>query len=327
MGLRTQLLNTIRNLDNNANLAQEHWMRSGYKGFRDQMYSYIEQSKKLKDTVLNSEREEFYAAQHMLVVGCGFVGNTVADYIEKTSTVKVSRIDPLVYPTNHIVDYKTATCAIVAVPTPSLDNDACDDSIVRSVIDELMLLNKDIHILLKSTVSPDMMSTYPSNVTYCPEFLRAETAKEDFDKQTTLILGVADVNGTEASFWESMLVESMGAEKYWLTDRNTASMVKYVHNSWLATKVAFFHEVYSKTQEFDYNYDKMTDILAGFENIGPSHMNAPNSKGTLGFSGYCFPKDTLAFHKFTGSDILKQVIDTNNELLNLDTGKSNWKAT
>jgi UDP-N-acetyl-D-mannosaminuronate dehydrogenase len=293
MGLRNKLMSTIRNLDNNANIAQEHWMRSGYKGFREQMNSYITQSNKLKTRVQESEHDKFYAAQHMLVVGCGFVGNTFADYIEKTSAVKVSRIDPIVYPTNHIVDHVTVTCAVVAVPTPSLDNNACDDSIVRSVIDELMLLNKDIHILLKSTVSPDMMSKYPSNVTYCPEFLRAATAKEDFDKQTTLILGVADVNGTEASFWESMLVESMGAEKYWLTDRNTASMVKYVHNSWLATKVAFFHEVYSKTHEFDYNYDKMTDILGTFENIGPSHMKAENEKGTLGFSGHCFPKDTL----------------------------------
>jgi UDP-N-acetyl-D-mannosaminuronate dehydrogenase len=317
MGLRKTLLSTIRNLDNNANLAQEHWMRSGYNGFRDQMNSYINQSNKLKTQVQESEHDEFYAAHHMLVVGCGFVGNTFADYIEKTSTVKLSRIDPIVHPGYDIADHTTATCAIVAVPTPSLDNNACDDSIVRSVIDELMLLNKDIHILLKSTVSPDMMSKYPSNVTYCPEFLRATTAKEDFDKQKTLILGVADKSGPESRFWELMLVESMSPEKYWLTDRNTASMVKYVHNSWLATKVAFFHEVHSKTQEFDYDYGNMTDILADFENIGPSHMTAPNSEGTLGFSGHCFPKDTLAFHQFTGSNILKQVIDTNNELLKL----------
>ena len=51
MGLRTKLLSTIRNLDNNANIAQDHWMRSGYNGFRDQMYSYIDQSNKLKEEV------------------------------------------------------------------------------------------------------------------------------------------------------------------------------------------------------------------------------------------------------------------------------------
>jgi|TARA_R110000796_G_scaffold183971_3_gene300559 UDP-glucose 6-dehydrogenase len=315
MGLRTKLLSTIRNLDNNANIAQDHWMRSGYNGFRDQMYSYIDQSNKLKEEVLDSERDEFNAAQHMLVVGCGFVGNTVADYIETNSVVKVTRIDPIVYPDNIISDYTTATCAIVAVPTPSLDNNKCDDSIVRSVIDQLMLLNKDIHILLKSTVSPEMMSTYPSNVTYCPEFLRAETAKEDFDNQKTLVIGVADNTGTASKLWESILYTTMNPDKYWLTDRNTACMVKYVHNTWLATKVAFFHEVYSKTKELDYDYSIMTDILSGFENIGPSHMKAENEKGTLGFAGHCFPKDILAFHEFTGSSILKQVIDTNNELL------------
>jgi len=317
MGLRTKLKGIIRNLDNNANIAQEHWMRSGYKGFRDQMYSYIDQSNHWKLQIQESEHDEFYETQHMLVVGCGFVGNTFADYIEKTSKVKVSRIDPVVYPNNHIEDYKTATCAIVAVPTPSLDNGECDDSIVRSVIDELMTLNNDIHILLKSTVSPDMMSKYPDNVTYCPEFLRAETAKEDFDNQKTLIIGVADKSATEGYYWEKMLLGPLNPTKFMITDRNTASMIKYVHNTWLATKVAFFHEVYDKTKDFDYDYNHMINILATFENIGPSHMQAQNCKGTLGFSGYCFPKDTLAFQKFTGSNILKQVIDTNNELLKL----------
>jgi len=322
MGLRTKLLTTIRNLDNNANLAQDHWMRSGYKGFKDQMYSYIDQSNRLKKEVLDSEKIEFSQAQHMLVVGCGFVGKTFADYIEDVTEVTVTRIDPKVHPDNIISDYTTATCAIVAVPTPSLDNNQCDDSIVRSVIDELMSLNENIHILLKSTVSPDMMSKYPTNVTYCPEFLRAETAKEDFDNQKTLIIGVANGCRIEGEFWERVLCPALNPTKFWLTDRNTSCMVKYVHNTWLATKVAFFHEVYSKTTEFDYNYSTMTDILADFENVGPSHMKAENENGTLGFSGYCFPKDTLAFHEFTGSSILKQVIDTNNELLEINANEN-----
>jgi UDP-glucose 6-dehydrogenase len=60
----------------------------------------------------------------------------------------------------------------------------------------------------------------------------------------------------------------------------------------------------------------MVNILAKFENIGPSHMMAPNDDGGLGFGGHCFPKDTEAFLDFTNSEILKQVIDTNNKLKN-----------
>jgi UDP-glucose 6-dehydrogenase len=58
----------------------------------------------------------------------------------------------------------------------------------------------------------------------------------------------------------------------------------------------------------------MIDILAKFENIGPSHMQAPNDEGLLGYGGHCFPKDTQAFYDFTNSDIMKQVIEVNNRL-------------
>ena len=43
-------------------------------------------------------------------------------------------------------------------------------------------------------------------------------------------------------------------------------------------------------------------------------MSAPNDDGGLGFGGHCFPKDIEAFLNFTKSEILKQVIDTNNKL-------------
>ena len=90
-------------------------------------------------------------------------------------------------------------------------------------------------------------------------------------------------------------------------------MVKYVHNSWLATKVAFFHELMNNIGD-KYNHTDMIDILGKFENIGPSHMSAPNDDGGLGFGGHCFPKDTEAFLDFTDSEILRKVIEVNNKL-------------
>jgi len=63
-----------------------------------------------------------------------------------------------------------------------------------------------------------------------------------------------------------------------------------------------------------YNHTEMIDILGKFENIGPSHMSAPNDDGGLGFGGHCFPKDTEAFLNFTDSEILRKVIEVNNKL-------------
>jgi len=73
----------------------------------------------------------------------------------------------------------------------------------------------------------------------------------------------------------------------------------------------------------EYNHETMINILSKFENIGPSHMSAPNDEGGLGYSGHCFPKDTEAFLEFSDSDILRQVIKTNNKLRGLDDNTRN----
>lgn len=238
----------------------------------------------------------------ILVIGCGFVGDAVASSLESQGR-DVTRIDPK-YNDNKIEDYKDALGAVVCVPTPTV-NGVCDDSIVQQVISEL----GDMRIMLKCTVPPDMLETYPSNVTYNPEFLKAKSAKEDFEKQETFILGGG--KQLDCYFWEQQF-SYLPNVNFKYTDRKTASMVKYMHNCWLATKVAFFHEVMYNTDK-NYNHEDMVSILSTFENIGPSHMNL-NDEGKLGFGGHCFPKDTEAFLDYTNSDILRQVVETNNRL-------------
>lgn len=238
----------------------------------------------------------------LLVIGCGFVGETVAQSLEENGHTIV-RIDPALND-NKISDYiNDASGAVVAVPTPTVDG-VCDDSAIRDVLPQL----GDKKVLLKCTVPPDMLATYPDNVTYNPEFLRAKTAKEDFINQKTFVLGGREL---DCYFWEQTF--SYLHVKFMKTDRSTASMVKYMNNCWLAMKVAFFHEVFDNLNG-SYNHADMTKILATFDRIGHSHMDM-NDEGKLGFGGHCFPKDTEAFLDYSNSEILRQVIETNNKLL------------
>ena len=249
---------------------------------------------------------------NIAVIGCGFVGGTVADFLEG-HLVNVSRVDPNLYPHTEISrGIKDCDAFIVCVPTPENKDGTCDDSIVKLVIEEL---DTDKPILLKSTVTPDLMEKYPSNITYNPEFLRANSAKEDFQKQEVFILG--GENEEHMQFWENLIVPHLDRPiTIKRMSRTTASMIKYTHNAWLATKVAFFHELFLNTRRMeDFNYSELTSTLGNMKNIGNSHMIAPNSEGTFGYGGHCFPKDVKALTTLTDHSILKQLIKSNEELL------------
>ena len=239
------------------------------------------------------------------VIGCGFVGATVANYLEK-HLVEVYRVDPKYYDTTVFDIRETCEAFIVCVPTPEGKDGVCDDSAIVQVINQL---DTQKSILLKSTVTPDLMREYPSNVTYNPEFLRALHAEKDFENQELFILGGEDQE--QITFWSNLF--SHLNTKVVVTNRTTASMIKYTHNAWLATKVAFFHEIFANAPK-DMNYSMMTSTLAQIKNIGPSHMIVPSDAGTLGYGGHCFPKDVKALTNIIDHSILEQTIITNKRL-------------
>lgn len=250
---------------------------------------------------------------NIAVIGCGFVGSTVADFLE-SHLVNVWRIDPNLYPNTRLENIKANIEAfIICVPTPEGEDGSCDDSIVKQVIEEL---DTDKPILLKSTVTPDLLEKYPSNVVYNPEFLRANSAKKDFAEQELFILGAINpAFGEQLDFWSNLFMPFLHNTLEKRMTRTDAAMIKYTHNAWLATKVAFFHELFLNTKHMkDFNYSELTSTLGYMKNIGPSHMIAPNFDGKLGFGGHCFPKDVKALTKTVKHSILNKVIETNKEL-------------
>ena len=238
----------------------------------------------------------------ILIIGCGHVGSTIADILEDVGQ-EIIRIDPKLND-NKISDFKDrADGAIIAVPTPTI-NGECDVSMVDKAVTEL----GDMRILIKSTVLPNLLEKYHDKVIYSPEFLREEHAVEDYEKQKCVVWGGEKL---QIVWWMNRFQDV--SKQNAITDRATASMVKYVYNCWLASKVTFFHELYANSKHF-YNYMDMVGILGAFENIGPSHMKVPVGAPKLGFDGNCFPKDMEAFTSFSNSEILKKVIEVNKML-------------
>lgn len=86
-------------------------------------------------------------------------------------------------------------------------------------------------------------------------------------------------------------------------DLQTASFIKYSINTFLASKVIFFNELFSLYEEIGANdsWETVIHAISRDKRIGDSHMNVPGHDGRKGFGGACFPKDSLALLKFAKS--------------------------
>ena len=235
----------------------------------------------------------------LAVIGCGFVGGTIANALENAGN-DVVRIDPK-YNDNkleHFVDKIDG--AVICLPTPTIDGKQD-----ITLIDKTVIALRGVRTLIKSTILPNMLEVYEENVVYSPEFLREAHAEKDFENNQHIIWGGLR---KEVDWWIDRF--KCHHKTNIILKKKEASTIKYVYNCWLATKVAFFHELYSKLDK-SYNYHMIINTLADFDNIGPSHMRVKE----LGYDGNCFPKDMEAFAHFLDSDILKNVIKVNKDLV------------
>jgi UDPglucose 6-dehydrogenase len=71
-------------------------------------------------------------------------------------------------------------------------------------------------------------------------------------------------------------------------------MVKYITNSFLATKVSFANEMYQICEGLDVDYDKVIEYATYDNRLGKSHWSVPGPDGDFGYGGHCFPKDVQA---------------------------------
>jgi UDPglucose 6-dehydrogenase len=81
-----------------------------------------------------------------------------------------------------------------------------------------------------------------------------------------------------------------------VTDINSAEMIKYASNSFLATKVSFINEVANLCERVDANID---DVILGM-GLDPRIGSAYLQPGA-GYGGLCLPKDTRALEALASS--------------------------
>tara|TARA_Y100001935_G_scaffold167615_1_gene138077 strand:+ start:9337 stop:10200 length:864 start_codon:yes stop_codon:yes gene_type:complete len=255
------------------------------------------------------------------IVGHGFVGKATDWGFNKR--VDKFIVDPLL--DTNIKDLKEFDPKIVfvCVPTPMNDDGSQDSSIIEKVIKELTSYCPNAIKVVKSTVLPsllDELKEIDSKIVYNPEFLREKHANTDFVNSEMIIFGGDRNISTQVS--NAYLRHSRCKTKeHIFTDLKTASFIKYSINTFLASKVIFFNELYSIYKKLDVrdDWESFVNIISKDSRIGDSHMNVPGHDGKKGFGGACFPKDSLAFIKFAKNlnidlNLLIAVVKINNQI-------------
>lgn len=246
----------------------------------------------------------------LAIIGHGFVGKAV-DYGFSHPSVKKQLIDPNYGTTIKDIDLDTELI-FICVPTPYEDF-----TIFRSVMDELKERGfmKFGAVAIKSTVPPHVLRDYKnSTIVYNPEFLTEKSAAEQFIDPPFHIFGgdVYSVNRLERYYHQYSLCNPCPSYKLSLEE---ASVVKYTINSFLATKVTFFNQIYKMCLDNGYSFNHIVNAVGADPRIGRGHTKVPGFDGKLGFGGACFPKDTQAFVNFSEQlSVLEAAIEANNKI-------------
>ena len=179
--------------------------------------------------------------------------------------------------------------------------DGCLDEINQTA--EALSSTQAIY-LIRSTVVPGtsrmFQEKYPKlKFVFNPEFLTERSANFDFISQTRFVLGGDKENVGEV---RDLYQDRFGSTISFIeTDFESAELIKYVCNTYFATKVSFLNEMKIIAEKTNANWD---DVLEGFlrdGRVGNSHTQVPGPDGKFGFGGSCFPKDIQALINFGDS--------------------------
>ncbi len=196
---------------------------------------------------------------------------------------------------------RAADAVFIAVGTPSRRGDGhADLTYLFAAAEEIALgLDRDSVVVTKSTVPvgtgrrlqtlfaklrPDLKIEIASN----PEFLREGSAIEDFMRPDRVVVGV---EAPRARAVMERLYRPLNLIKtpILFTAIETAELIKYATNSFLATKVTFINEIADLCEKVGADVQTVAQGLGLDGRIGSKFLH-PGP----GFGGSCFPKDTMA---------------------------------
>lgn len=241
----------------------------------------------------------------ILIVGCGVVGSNVKEKLKKFNPDVVDKFKPEL--TTYDQD-KTYDFAYICVDTPYNEINTCDITEVLNAVND----NKANYYVIKSTILPGttdyIIEQTKKNVVFSPEFYGGTQHCNNFDFGFTIIGGAKE----DCIEVQQMLQNVFDARhKFRLTDAKTAELVKYMENSYLATKVTFCNAFYRIAEHYNINYEDVRELVTLDPRIDASHTFVYRDHPY--YDSHCLNKDVRAIAEDSNSQFLKFINSINEQ--------------
>lgn len=218
---------------------------------------------------------------------------------------------------------KSSLVVFIAVGTPPREDGSADLRFIEEVAKgiarwqdgyKVVVMKSTVPVgtarWLKELIQKHQTQPVPFDIVSNPEFLREGSAIEDFMRPDRVVIG-AESEQAMAIMKDIYSALYLIETPFILTSPESAEMIKYATNSFLATKVTFINEIANLCEKVGADVHHVAKAMGLDGRIGKKFLH-PGP----GYGGSCFPKDTRALSRIAHEKgytfrILDSVIQAN----------------